>query len=220
MMTTTTTTKTSAAAAEVATARKARRAVMRSVVNVTSVGRCDTWATPPEVFDRACKMCGVRPVLDVCATAETAKCAAWYGPGGERGSGLAAEWDRPWWCNPPYSEVAKWVARAHDQTVMHDLGVPGIMLVFAKTDTAWWHRYVEGRTAVVRPYFWRGRIRFLGAGGVRGKNSAPYPSVVLRFGAFDCETGSRGNECAAPAPFGSARFGGELEAEKKEAPAA
>ena len=213
--TTTTITKTSAAAG------KARRAVMRSVVNVTSVGRCDTWATPPEVFDRACKMCGMRPVLDVCATAETAKCAAWYGPGGERDSGLAAEWDRPWWCNPPYSEVAKWVARAHGQTVMHDLGVPGLMLVFAKTDTAWWHRYVEGRTAVVRPYFWRGRIRFLGAGGVRGRSSAPYPSVVLRFGAPGCENGARGSECAAPAPFGSARLGGGLEAEKEEgAPAA
>lgn len=212
---TTTITKTSAAAG------KARRAVMRSVVNVTSVGRCDTWATPPEVFDRACKMCGVRPVLDVCATAETAKCAAWYGPGGERDSGLAAEWDRPWWCNPPYSEVAKWVARAHGQTVMHDLGVPGLMLVFAKTDTAWWHRYVEGRTAVVRPYFWKGRIRFLGAGGVRGKNSAPYPSVVLRFGAPGCENGARGSECAALAPFGSARLGGGLGAEKEEgAPAA
>ena len=194
----------------------AGRATMRSVVNVTCAGRRDTWATPPEVFDRACEMCGVRPVLDVCATAQTAKCAAWYGPGGERGSGLAAEWDRPWWCNPPYSEVAKWVARAHGQTVGHDLAVPGLMLVFAKTDTAWWHRYVEGMGAVVRPYFWKGRIRFLGAGGVRGKNSAPYPSVVLRFGgggARGAATTTAATAAAAVAPpIDSTRPGDGLKA--------
>ena len=176
-----------------------REAVRRSVVNVTSIGKCDTWATPPEVFRRACEMCGVEPVLDVCATAETAKCGAWYGPGGERSDGLAAEWDRTWWCNPPYSEVAKWMARAHDQTACHFPRVSGLMLVFAKTDTAWWHKYVEGMGDVVRPYFWKGRIRFLGAGGRRGKNSAPYPSVVLRFGGCGRENKVSGGALAAAA---------------------
>lgn len=185
----------------------ARRTTMRSVVNVTSAGRCDTWATPPEVFSRACEMCGVRPVLDVCATAATAKCGAWYGPGGERGNGLEAEWDRSWWCNPPYSEVTRWVARAYEQTVRRDRAVPGLMLVFAKTDTAWWHRYVEGRSAVVRPHFWKGRIRFLGEGGVRGKSSAPYPSVVLRFGRCDQEREAPGGAWAdSSVPIGTSRF--------------
>lgn len=181
------------------------RRAMRSVVNVTSVGRCDMWATPPDVYDKACKMCGVQPVLDVCATPETAKCDAWYGPGGERASGLVAEWDRTWWCNPPYSEVAQWVARAYNQTSCHAGKVSGMMLVFAKTDTAWWHRYVEGRTAMVRPYFWRGRIRFLGAGGRPGKNSAPYPSVVLRFGPCEREREVQGGAWAC-APIGTSRF--------------
>ena len=154
---------------------------MLSVANVTNAGVCDTWATPRDVFDRACSMCGVRPELDVCAAAETAKCPAWYGEGGECDNGLLAEWDRVWWCNPPYSEVAAWVAKAHSETARRP-GVQGMMLVFAKTDTAWWHRYVEGHADMVRPRFWKGRIRFLGAGGVRGRNSAPYPSVLLHFG--------------------------------------
>lgn len=152
-----------------------------SVINVTSAGKCDTWATPVSVFERACEMCSVWPVLDVCATARTAKCRAWYGAGGERANGLCSPWDRPWWCNPPYSDVAKWVAKAHIETERRP-HVPGMMLVYSKTDTAWWHTYVEGRGDAVRPHFWRGRIRFVAADGRRGKNTAPYPSVVLRFG--------------------------------------
>ena len=158
----------------------AARSRKRSVINVTSVGKCDTWATPASVFERACEMTSVRPALDVCATAKTAKCAAWYGPGGERGDGLCADWDRTWWCNPPYSEVAKWVAKAH-AAIEYRPATEGLMLVFAKTDTAWWHTYVEGRTDIVRPYFWRGRIRFVDANGRPGKNTAPYPSVLLHW---------------------------------------
>lgn len=165
-----------------------RRGGGMATAHLAAVGMCDTWATPVQVFDRACEMCGVWPQLDVCATAKTAKCIAWYGPGGLAANGLLKAWRRPWWCNPPYSEAAKWVAKAYDETVRRP-DVNGLLLVFSKTDTAWWHTYVEGHAGIVRPHFWRGRIRFMGADGRAGRNTAPYPSVVLHFGR-------RTGECA------------------------
>lgn len=167
------------------------RRVGMAAAHLAAVGTCDMWATPVQVFDRMCEMCGVRPVLDVCATAKTAKCEVWYGPGGRSANGLLKAWDATWWCNPPYSEAAKWVAKAHEETARRP-DVNGLMLVFSKTDTAWWHKYVEGHADTVRPHFHRGRIRFVGADGRTGRNTAPYPSVVLHFGRRRGECGRAG----------------------------
>ena len=49
-----------------------------------------------------------------------------------------------------------------------------ICLLPARTDTAWWHRYVLPFAAEI--HYLRGRIRFEGAG-----SSAPFPSAVVIF---------------------------------------
>lgn len=48
-----------------------------------------------------------------------------------------------------------------------------VMLLPARTDTAWFHDYIYGKAEI---RFIRGRLKF---GGI--KNSAPFPSMVCVF---------------------------------------
>ena len=56
-------------------------------------------------------------------------------------------------------------------------GVEGICLIFAKTDTKFWHSFIEGKAEV---HFIKGRIKFL-KHGFKTKNSAPYPSCFVIY---------------------------------------
>ena len=47
-----------------------------------------------------------------------------------------------------------------------------------KTDTLWWHSYVEG---IAEVHFQKGRIKFLDENGDLTKQSAPYPSVWIIY---------------------------------------
>ena len=55
-------------------------------------------------------------------------------------------------------------------------GIEIMILCYAKTDTKWWHKYVEGRAEY---HFQKGRIKFLDEQGNLTKNSSPYPSVWI-----------------------------------------
>ncbi len=71
-------------------------------------------------------------------------------------------------CNPPYSDIYPWLAKAREAAV-------AVFLVPARTDTAWWHDHAM-RADEIR--FLRGRLRFGDAAA-----NAPFPSVVLVFRA-------------------------------------
>ncbi len=53
-----------------------------------------------------------------------------------------------------------------------------LVLTYAKTDTKWWHNYIEGKAEY---YFHKGRISFNDKYGIPTKNKAPYPSVWIVF---------------------------------------
>jgi len=75
--------------------------------------------------------------------------------------------------NPPYSQISKWVEMAwkHRDTAII------VMLIPARTDTAYWHDYIEG---YARVEFIRGRLKFVRMDG--GKStSAPFPSCLVYF---------------------------------------
>jgi phage N-6-adenine-methyltransferase len=57
----------------------------------------DLWSTPQDFFDRLDRRFGF--TLDVCATAENTKCAAFYTPAD---NGLMQPWTGVCWLNPPY----------------------------------------------------------------------------------------------------------------------
>lgn len=127
------------------------------------------WATPWALFKVLNAEYGPFD-LDVCATPENAKCAAFYTP---KDDGLTRPWTGRCWMNPPYGrEIGKWVKKAAQEARTNSEIV--VCLLPARTDTAWWHDFVEGRATKV--LFIRGRIKFAGA-----KNSAPFPSAVVVF---------------------------------------
>ncbi|HET7552166.1 MAG TPA: DNA N-6-adenine-methyltransferase [Gemmatimonadaceae bacterium] len=111
-----------------------------------------------------------RFTLDVCATAENAKCARYFTP---EDDGLSREWDRDGgacWMNPPYGrEIGAWMRKAWEESRR---GAVVVCLVPARTDSAWWHDYaMRGEIRFIR-----GRIRFVGT-----RYSAPFPCAVVVF---------------------------------------
>ncbi len=93
--------------------------------------------------------------------------------------GLKQEWTGVCWMNPPYGrEIGKWVRKAYESALQGDATV--VCLLPSRTETAWWHYYVqraksEGFADIT---FLRGRLKF-GA----SKNSAPFPSAIVFFGS-------------------------------------
>ena len=125
----------------------------------------DLWATPQDLYDRYHARYSFE--LDVCATAQNAKCARHFTVADD---GLAQEWRGRCWMNPPYGrEIGAWMAKAWRSS---EAGALVVCLVPARTDTAWWHDFaVKGEIE-----FLRGRLKFGGH-----KNSAPFPSAVVVF---------------------------------------
>ena len=127
-----------------------------------------TWETPAALF--AVLNAEFAFDLDVCATADTAKCSRFYSP---EQNGLAMPWQGTCWMNPPYGrEIVKWIGKAH-LTAARALGSV-VALVPARVDTAWWWNYA--RHGEVR--FLPGRLRFGEAA-----SGAPFPSAVIVFRA-------------------------------------
>jgi phage N-6-adenine-methyltransferase len=127
----------------------------------------DEWATPQRLFNELNNEFNFQ--LDVAATASNAKCRRFY----DRAmNGLDEDWATRNWCNPPYSQIAKWVTKARREQLKGRLTV---MLVPARTDTAWFQDSVIKKPDVeVR--FIRRRLRFIGA-----KGEAPFPSIIIIF---------------------------------------
>jgi phage N-6-adenine-methyltransferase len=87
--------------------------------------------------------------------------------------GLSRPWTGDVWLNPPYSEVADWMAYARQQ-YEHGNAKRIVALVFARTGTRWWH---DNATTADLTCFVKGRLTFGNA-----ENSAPAPSAVLVWG--------------------------------------
>ena len=131
------------------------------------------WETPQGLFDEL--DAEFHFTLDPCATHENAKVARHFT---REENGLAQSWEgHTVFMNPPYGAViASWVKKAHDEVHKRWGGWSGnrplvVGLLPARTDTAWWHDYIEGKAEV---RFLRGRIRFSNS-----RANAPFPSAVV-----------------------------------------
>lgn len=75
-------------------------------------------------------------------------------------------------CNPPYGrEIGKWVKKCYEESKDCDVVV---MLIPARTDTAYFHDYIYHKAKEIR--FIRGRLHFNDS-----KQGAPFPSMVVVF---------------------------------------
>lgn len=130
------------------------------------------WCTPQDFFDRLNAEFGF--VLDPAATDKTAKCSLYYTP---ETDGLSQSWDRGGavFCNPPYGrEIGKWVQKAFEEARG---GYPIVLLIPARTDTAYFHDYIYGKAEI---RFVRGRLRFADDDG-NAADPAPFPSMVVIY---------------------------------------
>lgn len=129
--------------------------------------KTDEWATPQYVFNMLHEEFDF--TLDPCATSENAKCPKFYTL---QMDGLKQPWkNERVFCNPPYSGLRAWIQKAHVSATQ--FGATVVMLIPARTDTAAFHDCIYKKPGVeIR--FLRGRLKF-----GDGKNSAPFPSMVV-----------------------------------------
>ena len=133
--------------------------------NVHYMSERHDWETPQFLFDGLNAEFGFE--VDVCATAENAKCRKFFTP---EDNGLVQHWEGVCWVNPPYGrEIERWMRKALESAQQ---GATVVCLVPARTDTKWWHRYaMRGEVRYLR-----GRLKFSNS-----ENSAPFPSAVVIF---------------------------------------
>jgi phage N-6-adenine-methyltransferase len=127
--------------------------------------KTDLWATPQDFFD---KLNAIHHfTLDVCATAENAKCKNYFSP---EQNGLVQLWSGVAFMNPPYgSEIVEWIAKAFHESAR---GVKVVCLLPARTDTRWFHKFcLRGEIEFIQ-----GRLKF---GGFN--EPALFPSMVVIF---------------------------------------
>lgn len=140
------------------------------------VPNTEVWLTPPEIIT------ALGPFdLDPCAAPEP---RPW--PTAERHislpqDGLTATWTGRVWCNPPYStaEVKRWLARMAEH--QH-----GTALIFARTETDSFFRYVWERATALR-FLRTPRLHFHYPDGRRADNNCGAPSVLIAYGEYDAE---------------------------------
>jgi site-specific DNA-methyltransferase (adenine-specific) len=132
--------------------------------------KSDEWATPQKLFDKLNSSYNF--TLDPCATAETAKCTKFYT---QQDDGLSKSWaNESVFINPPYSNVAGWVEKAYKENAEN--GATCVLLIPARTDTKWFHRYCMQADAI---QFIKSRVKF--ENGSSKPNSAPFPSMIVVF---------------------------------------
>lgn len=91
-------------------------------------------------------------------------------------NGLEVCWKERNFVNPPYNEVNKWLVKNELEL---QRGCISVFLIFARTDTKWFHEYIYNKPNVeVR--FLKGRIKFLDLDG-NTNYPAPAPSMIVIF---------------------------------------
>lgn len=127
------------------------------------------WYTPPGIFDAL----GLTFDLDPCAPSgglPWIPARRFYSIDHD---GLSQPWAGRVWLNPPYGpKTSVWMRRlaAHGD---------GIALVFARTETAWWHETVKASHAVC---FIAGRLTFVDEDRQPGGFNAGSPSALVGYG--------------------------------------
>lgn len=138
--------------------------MMKDTKAMFTSGR-DDWRTPTAMFDALNKEFFFN--VDLCADENNHLCAEYYTKDRD---GLNADLrGKRVFCNPPYGKtLGKWVRKCAESKAE-----VAVMLIPARTDTAWFHDYVWGKAEV---RFIRRRIRFDGS-----TTDAPFPSMIVIF---------------------------------------
>jgi phage N-6-adenine-methyltransferase len=124
----------------------------------------DDRATPPEMFDPLHER--FRFTIDVAALPHNAKLPRYYTP---LENGLLQSWaGERVWCNPPYSDIRSWVAKAASEWELGEVELIVMLLPANRTEQGWWQEHVEPARdhadGHLRVEFLPGRPRFICVG--------------------------------------------------------
>jgi phage N-6-adenine-methyltransferase len=136
--------------------------------------KSNEWSTPQALYDRLNRE--FKFDVDVAASELNHKCPTYWT---QERDALNLNWAAPYyqdggrfWCNPPYGRVLdKWVRKCYRESRK---GCLVVALLFARTDTAWFHDYCMEASEI---RFIRGRLQFTSREGKTGQ--APAPSMVV-----------------------------------------
>ncbi len=124
------------------------------------------WGTPNELYGPLDAEFSF--TLDAAADAENSKCAEFIDIDAD---GLLTPWSGTVWCNPPYGRgLGAWAKKAANEALR---GVTSVLLIPARTNTAWFHEYCLGCGEV---RFIKGRPKFNGA-----DEGLPWPLCLVVF---------------------------------------
>lgn len=127
----------------------------------------DEWSTPEDFYEKLNKEFNF--TLDPCATDENRKTTKYFT---KEQDGLCQSWQgNIVFCNPPYSNISKWVKKCYYESLKENTTV--VLLIPARTDTKYFHNYILNRSEL---RFVKGRLKF-----GECKNSAPFPSMIVIF---------------------------------------
>ena len=144
---------------------------MSSALKVHYSSKKEDWQTPDDLYTRLNDEFGPF-TLDAAASSENAKCAAFFS---KELDALNRDWTGRVWLNPPYGrKLYTWFHKAVLETKVLRHAQRVVMLVPARTDTRWFHDFVQPYADDVQ--FLKGRVTFKGA-----KHPAPFPSMVVVF---------------------------------------
>lgn len=130
----------------------------------------DEWLTPPEIV----KACGPFD-LDPCSPVNRPWATANH-HFTEKDDGLLQNWSEfgRVWMNPPYNRfIGDWFERLANHN-------NGIALVFARTETIYWHTHIFPKASGL--FFFEKRLSFYHVTGKRGNVNAGAPSVLISYG--------------------------------------
>lgn len=133
--------------------------------------KSDEWETPQDFFDKLNEEFHFD--LDPCSTDENHKCENYFT---NDDNGLLQDWSgKRVFCNPPYSQIEKWVEKCYREGQKDNTLV--VMTIPSRTDTKYFHNYILGRSEI---RFVKGRLKFSNS-----TENAPFPSMVVIFrGAY------------------------------------
>lgn len=140
------------------------------------------WWTPKYIFD----MLGESFDLDVAAPeggVPWLPCSYFIT---EKQDGLKLPWGGFVWCNPPYGKFTPaWMSKMAEHN-------NGIALVFARTDTEWFHNSIAGVASGI--LFLKGRVKFVDGYGATGGGGAGCGSMLVAYGDRALTALKRGEE--------------------------
>lgn len=138
-----------------------------NALQVLFSSKTDDHSTPQDFFDKLNEEYNFE--LDVCATESNAKCSKFFT---KEQDALKQNWEGTCWMNPPYGrDIILWMEKAYKEHKKNKNII--VCLVPVRTDTNWWHSYVEGKAKVK---FIKGRLKF-----GNSTNSAPFPSALVIY---------------------------------------